>query len=201
MSDPHAVPTASPWVVRFAPLIGHGSTVLDVACGRGRHARYLAARGCRVTAVDRDENAVAGLANLSGIAPFLADLEAAPWPFAPASFDAVVVVHYLHRPLFPHIIASLRPGGILLYETFMRGNERFGKPSNPHFLLQPMELLAACNALCVIAFEQGIEQAPTQRAVQRIAAAAPAASLSAPAAGTAPAATALFALPPARQMD
>lgn len=133
----------SPWVRRFADLIAPGGMVLDLACGSGRHALLFAARGCRVLAVDRDREALAGLAGLPGIEPRCVDLEAGDWPFADASFDGIVVTNYLYRPLLPRLATALADGGVLIYETFMRGNEAFGSPRNPEFLLQPNELLYA----------------------------------------------------------
>jgi SAM-dependent methyltransferase len=172
MPAQHEIQSPSPWVVRWAPLIPAGAEVLDVACGSGRHARYLAARGCRVVAVDRDEAALAALAEVPGVAVQLADLEAAPWPFAPGRFDGVVVANYLHRPLFGALAAALRPGGVLVYETFMRGNEALGRPSNPDFLLRPGELLETfAGRLTVVAFEQGRVDAPKPAVIQRICAA------------------------------
>jgi SAM-dependent methyltransferase len=169
METAHALLAPSPWVVRWAALIAPGADVLDLACGAGRHARYLAARGCAVVAVDRDADAIATLATVTGVFTRLADLEGGPWPFAPASFDAVVVANYLHRPLFGPMLDALRPGGILLYETFMVGNERFGRPSNPDFLLQPSELLEVVRGrLEVVAFEQGEAAVPRAAVVQRI---------------------------------
>ena len=169
MQPSHDVLAPSPWVVRWAPLIRPGSEVLDLACGTGRHARFLAARGCSVVAADRDAEAIAALAAVPGVFTRMADLEGAAWPFAPSSFDAVVVANYLHRPLFSPIVAALRPGGVLVYETFMVGNERFGRPSNPQFLLRPGELLAAVQGqLEVVAFEQGEVGAPRPAVVQRI---------------------------------
>jgi SAM-dependent methyltransferase len=165
----HALHDPSPWVVRWAPLIAPGADVLDLACGTGRHARFLAARGCAVVAVDRDADAIATLAAVTGVFSRVADVESGPWPFAPASFDAVVVANYLHRPLFEPIVEALRPGGVLLYETFMVGNERFGRPSNPDFLLRPSELLEVVRGrLEVVAFEQGETAAPRAAVVQRI---------------------------------
>jgi SAM-dependent methyltransferase len=155
--------------VRWAPLVRPGGDVLDLACGAGRHARHFAARGCRVLAVDRDEAALARLAGVTGVVTRAADLEGAAWPFAPASFDAIVVANYLHRPLLGPIVAALRAGGVLVYETFMVGNERFGKPSNPHFLLRPGELLEVVQGqLQVVAFEQGEVEAPRAAVVQRL---------------------------------
>ena len=151
--------TPSPWVRRWAPLVSSGP-VLDVASGRGRHARFFAARGLEVVAVDREP------ARLEGVRCVAADLEdGSPWPFAGQRFGAIVVTNYLHRPLLPILAASLADEGILIYETFMLGNERFGKPSNPNFLLRPGELLEAFSALTVAGFEQG---ATGKAVVQRI---------------------------------
>jgi len=168
----HELTPPSAWVVRWAPLVAAGAQVLDVACGAGRHARYFAARACAVTAVDRNTEALAGLAGVAGVVTQLADLEADPWPFAPESFDAVIVANYLHRPLFAHLVGALRPGGMLIYETFMAGNECFGRPANPDFLLRPGELAeAVAGRLTVVAFEQGVVQAPKPAAIQRLCAA------------------------------
>lgn len=157
----------SPWVVRWAGLIRPGGEVLDLACGAGRHARYLASLGFEVCAVDRD----AGLFPNppAGVRLQAADLEAGPWPFAARRFDAIVVTNYLHRPLLPLLAASLEPGGVLVYETFARGNERFGKPSNPDFLLLPGELLdVARGRLRVVAYEDLVVGEPRPAAVQRL---------------------------------
>ncbi|MCA1973934.1 MAG: SAM-dependent methyltransferase, partial [Caenispirillum sp.] len=119
--------------------------------------------------VDRDTEALAALAGRAGIETLAADLEAGPWPLAGRRFDAIVVTNYLHRPLFPHLIEALAAGGVLLYETFMRGNERFGRPSNPDFLLRPGELLEVFGpALQVVAFEQGEVARPKPAVVQRL---------------------------------
>jgi len=164
----------SPWIERFAPLVPAGARVLDLAAGRGRHARYFAARGARVLAVDRDAAALAPLAGVHGVEIRVADLEAGTWPLAGEVFDAIVVVNYLHRPLFAHLLAALAPDGALLYETFARGNEAYGRPANPAFLLQPGELLALAARtpmLTVVAFEQGtVATAAGSAVVQRIAA-------------------------------
>ncbi|MEO8738882.1 MAG: class I SAM-dependent methyltransferase [Casimicrobiaceae bacterium] len=161
----------SRWIARFAPLIVPGGTVLDVACGRGRHCRFLAARGHHVTGVDRDASSLASLATTAGVAIVTANLETAPWPFAGEHFDAVVVTRYLHRPLFPALLDALAPDGVLLYETFAAGNEAFGKPSNPDFLLAHGELLAVIGAqLTVVAFEQGVIIDERPQVVQRVAA-------------------------------
>jgi SAM-dependent methyltransferase len=169
MSGPHELQAPSPWVVRWAGLIPAGGAVLDVAAGHGRHARHLAAQGYRVTAVDRDPAVLAGLAEVAGVRTVLVDLEGAPWPLEPGAFDGVVVANYLHRPLFDALTASLAPGGVLVYETFMQGNERYGRPSNPDFLLRPYELADAWRGrLAVVAFEQGRVDRPKPAVVQRV---------------------------------
>ena len=163
----HGTEAVSTWVARWAHLVPAGAAVLDVACGRGRHTRFFAARGCDVTAVDRD---AAALASIGGTGELVhADIENGPWPFAGRKFDAVIVTHYLWRPLLPAIVDCVAADGVLLYETFAAGNEAYGKPSRPDFLLQPGELLRACDALDVVAYEHGVLQAPA-RIVQRIAA-------------------------------
>ncbi len=139
----------SAWVTRWAALVTRGP-VLDLASGSGRHARLFSIQGFEVTAVDRDAQTIPRVRFVK------ADLEdGSPWPFAGERFGAIVVTNYLHRPLFPLIAAALDEGGTLIYETFMLGNERYGRPSNPNFLLRPGELLAAFGALTVVAFEQG----------------------------------------------
>jgi SAM-dependent methyltransferase len=167
MSAHAAVDAPSPWIVRWADAIAPNGSVLDLACGSGRHVRYLAARGLRVTAVDRNREALDRCA--AAVERIEADLEGAPWPLAGRRFDAVVVTNYLWRALLPHITASVAPNGLLLYETFARGNERFGKPSNPEFLLAAGELLTHVNGLHVLAFEDGMADAPPRR-IQRLAA-------------------------------
>ncbi len=149
-----------------------GARVLDVACGSGRHARWFAARGAQVTAVDRDAAALAPLRSLSDVAIEVieADIEDAPWPLADRRFDAVIVTNYLWRPLLPTLVASVAVGGVLIYETFARGNASVGKPSNPAFLLEPGELLRAAAGLRVVAYEDGFITVEPQRFVQRIAA-------------------------------
>lgn len=153
-----SVDAPSPWVVRWAPLVTRGP-VLDVASGQGRHARLFAARGLEVLAVDREAQSIPGVRFVQ------ADLEdGSPWPFAGQRFGGIVVTNYLHRALLPVIAAALADEGVLIYETFMAGNERFGRPSNPSFLLRPGELLQAFGALTVVAFEQGTtEKAVVQR--------------------------------------
>lgn len=143
--------------------------MLDVAAGSGRHARWLAGLGLRVEAVDRDAAALATLQGVPRIVTRVADLERAPWPYRDVKFDGIVVTNYLHRPLFPQLLAALRDGGVLIYETFMVGNETLGKPSNPDFLLRPGELLEQVQPLLtVVAFEQGRVNVPKPAYVQRI---------------------------------
>lgn len=161
--------TVSPWITAWTGLVSTGAAVLDVAAGNGRHTRFFAARGHRVTAVDRD---VSGLVAAADIEVVAADLEdGSPWPLAGRQFGAVIVTNYLHRPLFPHLFAALEPGGVLLYETFMAGNERFGKPSRPDFLLQDGELLERVRGhFSVVAYEARMISEPKMAMVQRIAA-------------------------------
>lgn len=162
-----AAPSA--WVERWAHHMRPGGAVLDLACGGGRHARLLARMGFEVCAVDRDPALFQDPP--SGVELRAADLEADAWPFEARRFDGIVVTNYLHRPLLPRLVASLEPGGLLVYETFARGNERFGKPSNPEYLLGPGELLEAVRGqLRVLAFEDLVVEAPRPAAVQRIAA-------------------------------
>ena len=150
-------------------MIRPGGRVLDVACGAGRHARWLARLGFEVDAVDRD---VSGLADRPpGVELREADIEGDAWPYPETRFDAIVVTNYLHRPLLPTLVDSLEPGGLLLYETFAAGNERFGKPSNPDFLLRPGELIEAVRGrLRVLAFEDLSVTTPRPACLQRIAA-------------------------------
>ncbi len=167
----HASPTPSDWIRRWAHLVPAGAPVLDVACGAGRHLVEFAGRGHPVTGVDRDPQALAAAAwHLDGAGELvLADIENGPWPFAGRTFGAVVVTNYLWRALLPTLVASVAPGGVLLYETFAVGNETVGKPSRPDFLLRPGELLEVCEGLRVVAYEDGFETSP-DRFVQRAAA-------------------------------
>ncbi len=159
----------SPWVCRFAPLIAPGGAVLDLACGQGRHARYLAGLGYQVEALDRDCSSLNALATVAGVRIRCFDLEASPWPYTAGQFDGIVVGNYLHRPLASALIGALRPGGIFIYETFAEGNEKLGRPSNPEFLLHPGELLQWVDGrLQVVAFEQGQVRRPKPAVVQRI---------------------------------
>lgn len=166
----HGTESPSAWLKRWTHLIHPGSRVLDVACGAGRHMRWLAEQGHRVQGVDRNPEALA-LAQAFGQVT-CADIESGPWPFSGQSFDAVVVTHYLWRPLLPVIVQSVAAGGVLIYETFAAGNETVGKPSRPDFLLQPGELLQATSGLHAVAYEDGFETNP-DRFVQRIVAVRP----------------------------
>jgi SAM-dependent methyltransferase len=170
MTDPlHGTGAASNWVRRWTHLVPAGATVLDVACGAGRHVRWFAEAGFRVLGLDRDAQAMAPLAGLAET--LVADIEAGPWPLPGKTFGGVVVTNYLWRERLPDIVASVAEGGVLIYETFALGNETIGKPSNPKFLLRPGELLAAVEGLRVVAFEDGFEDsAPlgSARFVQRI---------------------------------
>ena len=155
-----------------AGLIAPEVAVLDVAAGGGRHSRFFAERGHRVTALDRDTSRLTGH---PGIDIVQADLEdGSPWPLPGRTFGAVVVTSYLHRPLFPALLDALAPGGVLLYETFMEGNERFGEPSRPAFLLKDGELLdLARGRLSVTAYEARMISEPKMAMAQRIAARRP----------------------------
>jgi SAM-dependent methyltransferase len=155
----------SRWVERWAEGFAQGATALDVACGSGRHLRWLTERGMRVTGVDHDAAATESLQGLAEIVT--ADIEAGPWPLGTRQFDLVIVTNYLWRPLFPTLVAAVAPGGRLLYETFAIGQQTVGRPARPAFLLQPGELLAACAGLRVVGYEDGFEAG---RYVQRIAA-------------------------------
>lgn len=167
--------TPSAWVCRWAEQVPTGGRVLDVAAGGGRHARWFAARGHQVAAVDRDPAALTGLAGITGITATHADLESGPWPYAGQTFAGIVVTNYLYRPLFPHLLAALAPGGVLIYETFAAGNEKYGRPGNPDFLLKPGELLEVVRGrLRVIAYEDVFVTEPKPAMVQRICAVNPA---------------------------
>jgi SAM-dependent methyltransferase len=166
----HGTEPASDWVRRWSHLVPAGATVLDVACGFGRHMHWFAAHGYPVVGVDSSTDAIDSLKELGEAV--LADIENGPWPFAGRSFGGVVVTNYLWRPLLATLIDSVAPGGTLIYETFAVGNEAVGKPARPDFLLQPDELLRACQALRIVAYEHGFLDAPA-RFVQRIAAVRP----------------------------
>ena len=136
--------------------------MLDLACGSGRHTLLLAAHSYPVLAVDRNEEALAGLRHLSGVKTRCCDLELSEWPLTGLQFGGIVVTNYLWRPRLPDLLTLLAPGGVLIYDTFMLGNEAFGKPSNPEFLLRPGELreLVRQAGLCEIAFQEGVTATP-----------------------------------------
>ena len=160
----------SEWLVRWQHLLAPQSQVLDVACGSGRHAAWLAAMGHQVTGIDRDAAALSRLPE--AVTAIAADIENGPWPIPEQKFDAVVVTNYLWRPLLPTLLDTVREGGLLFYETFAQGNADYGKPSRPDFLLAPGELLEICQNWQVLAYEQGLRSQPV-RVVQRIAAIKP----------------------------
>ena len=160
----------SAWVQSHAGLVKPGGKVLDLAAGGGRHARYFKALGHRVTALDRDVSGLKDLAE-AGAEILTVDLEdGSPWPLGAREFDGIVVTNYLHRPLLAHLASALASGGVLIYETFGIGNERFGKPSNPNFLLRPGELLefAAVHGLQVLAYACGEVAEPKAAVTQRM---------------------------------
>ena len=161
----HGQEPTSPWVARWSHLLPTGCGVLDLACGHGRHMRHFASLGHPVVGVDRNPEAITAVAPLGEAV--CADIENSPWPLSGRTFGGVVVTHYLWRPLWPQILASLAPNGVLIYETFSAGNESVGKPSRLDFLLRPGELLSVCQALRVVAFEEGFLAEP-ERFVQRI---------------------------------
>ena len=163
----------SPWVVQHGPLVSCEGNVLDMAAGRGRHSRWFLNEGHTVTAVDKDISKLADIASDPNLVTVEANLENAPWPFSGISFDGIVVTNYLWRPLFQYIQEALSPGGILIYETFGIGNEKFGKPSNPTFLLHDGELPEAFCGLTSIAYEHGFVDVPRPAVVQRFCAIRP----------------------------
>ena len=157
-----------PWIVQWAGLVAPEATVLDLAAGSGRHALFFAERGNTVVAVDRDTSRLPAHASIE---PLTADLEdGRPWPLAGRRFGAAVVTNYLHRPLMPALLGAIEPGGVLLYQTFMDGNERFGRPSRPEYLLKDGELLELVRGtFSVTAYEARLIDDPMAM-VQRIAA-------------------------------
>ena len=166
----HRSRVPSPWIVRHAGIVAPGGHVLDLACGGGRHTRYLRDRGFRVTAIDIDTSGLADLADDPLVEIVETDLERpGADPLAGRRFDAVVVTDYLFRPLLVPLVDCLAPGGVFLYETFALGNERFGRPRNPDYLLQRGELLALAEGrLTVTAYENVAVPPPTPKIVQRL---------------------------------
>ncbi len=157
-------------MLRFAGRVPEAGPVLDLACGGGRHARLFLARGHPVTAIDRDLSGIADIIGAPGLETLEIDLEnGSPFPLAGRRFAGVIVTNYLYRPLLPALAAAVAPGGMLIYETFARGNEKFGRPRNPDHLLKPGELLEAVRGnLRVVAYEDTIDQTPKPAARQRI---------------------------------
>lgn len=170
----HGMEPASAWVQRWSHLVKPQGSVLDVACGYGRHTRWFHERNHTLVAVDRAQPAIEFIANAlpaSRLQVVLADIENGPWPFEGRQFEAVIVTNYLWRPLMHRLLGSLAPGGVLIYETFTQGHETVGKPSRPEFLLRQGELLAVCAGLKIVAFEEGFQPAAggqSPRFVQRI---------------------------------
>ena len=169
MRSPQSSTAPSVWVNRFLPLIKPGGLVLDLAAGSGRHVRLLRDCGFAVCAVDRDTTALLAFAGPCCKVRQI-DLETDDRRQLGDDYDGIIVANYLHRPLLPAIARALAPGGVLIYETFARGNERFGRPRNPDFLLRPDELLEAFTTLTVVAFEQGEVSVPRPAVIQRLAA-------------------------------
>lgn len=155
----------SAWVQRWSHVLDTQASVLDVACGSGRHLAWFAARGHPVCGVDIDTAVAADKVPQAEL--LQADIENAPWPLHGRQFGAVLVCNYLWRPLFPDLLASIAPGGVLIYETFSKGQELVGRPRRPAFLLHPGELLQVCADLQVVAYECGVADTPA-RVVQRI---------------------------------
>ena len=174
MPNDHAeIAVPSPWIIQHAGLVEAGGAVLDLACGRGRHTRFFLEHGCRVMAVDLNIEGLADVAEHPALALLEVDLENGPWPLGNAEFDAVVITNYLWRPLFPRIRDAVSPDGVLIYETFAEGNERFGKPSNPDFLLKEGELMDWFSDWDVRGYEHGEVEEPRPAVVQRICAVKP----------------------------
>lgn len=170
MTEPHAAQTTpSPWIVRFVDELPPDGPILDLACGGGRHGRLFLKRGRAVAFVDRDLSGVADLAETPGAELIEADLEAGgAFPLAGRVFAAVIVVNYLWRPILADVARLVQPGGLLLYETFLVGNEAFGRPKNPDFLLREGELsaLAQTQELQVLDLFEGRVETPTGPAMK-----------------------------------
>ena len=159
------------FVARHADLIPYAGPVLDLACGGGRHAAHLLALGHRVVAVDIDLTGTDWLAGRPRFERHRADLERDGWPFAAQRYAGIVVTNYLWRPILHDIAAAIAPGGALIYETFAVGNERFGRPSNPDFLLRPGELLqVTLQDFEIRAYHHGLARLPRPAIRQGLAA-------------------------------
>jgi SAM-dependent methyltransferase len=159
----------SEWVVEHTPLIRNGGRVLDLACGYGRHAAWLAAQGYQVDAVDRNAQALAGMLGIENINVIVADIECGEWPATEQKYDAIIVSRYLYRPILVILAQMLNVDGVLIYETFMLGHERYGKPSTPDYLLLQDELQTVYAPLLQIyAFEQGEVKSGFPAVMQRI---------------------------------
>lgn len=159
----------SPWIVKYAPLINKKGRVLDLACGNGRHAMWFAKHDFYVDAMDCDAQVVSNMEGINNINVMIVDVEASNWPQSDQRYDGLVVSRYLYRPLLQTLATMLNPGGVLIYETYMVGNERYGKPSNPDFLLRQNELFEAYSPLLnIVSFEQGEEEMPRPVVMQRI---------------------------------
>jgi len=169
-----AIGEPSAWVRHWASRVPESGAVLDVACGSGRHARFFADLGHPVDAVDSNPDCISALSAVAGVHALRADIENGPWPYTGRQFAGVVVTNYLHRPLFPRLLESVSPGGVLIYETFAVGNEAYGRPKNPDFLLKPGELRAVIsNDWLVLGYEHGLMTLPKPAVIQRICVMAP----------------------------
>ena len=159
--------TVNRWINQYLSQIPAAGLVLDVASGCGRHAELALQHGYRVIALDRD---ISGITRRGANLECLQfDLEAGSWPFPPALFDGMLVCNYLYRPLMSHLGTALKPGGVLLYTTFMQGNQAYGRPSNPDYLLRPNELQESFKqGFTEIAFEQGFTNNPAAGVRQSI---------------------------------
>jgi SAM-dependent methyltransferase len=169
LANLHGQGSASHWVARWSHLLPPGASVLDIACGAGRHMKWFSDLGHQVTGIDRSPEALSKASAYGAVV--LADIENDPWPLIKEQktqqFQALVVTNYLWRPLFSVMADSVASGGFLIYETFSNGNETVGKPSRPDFLLQTGELLTRFPGFRTIAFEDGFLADPP-RFVQRI---------------------------------
>lgn len=171
-----SIPPPANWVVKHGGVIPPGGTVLDVACGPGRHGRFFRSLGHPVVFLDRDITQVADMASIDDVEIVAQDLEGGrPWPLTGRQFAGVIVVNYLYRPILPALVAAVQPGGALIYETFAVGNEAYGHPTNPDYLLHREELLIAVRPeLVVMAYEDVEETEPRPTVRQRILAVRPA---------------------------